>query len=215
MKLLYFIKYNMTGERQKKSSKNRISNLRTAELEKFANTLRSKKQYGGGHEVSGVEESWDLVNNLLNNSAPLNLGPPRQVGQNGGKRKSKKSHSLYGGGEQSSGATFLPAQWNNAKAPLAKPNNPSQIESAYGRNNAVSGMDVNLAAFPNSSMQQTGGAKKGKAKKAKKATKATKAKKGKKATDSSKDKPAKKANKSKKTDSTKSSSLWAKIKSFF
>ena len=193
----------MTGERQKKSSKSGISYLRSAELEKFANTLRSKKQYGG-NQVSGVEESWDLVNNLLNNSAPIDLGPPRQVGQNGGKGRSKKSYSLYGGGEQSSGATFLPAQWNNAKAPLARGNNPSQIESAYGRINAVDGMDVNLAAFPNSSMQQTGGAKKGKAKKAKKST------------DSSKNKPAaKKAKKSKKTDSTKSTSLWAKIKSFF
>ena len=193
----------MTGERQKKSSKSGISYLRSAELEKFANTLRSKKQYGG-NQVSGVEESWDLVNNLLNNSAPIDLGPPCQVGQNGGKRRSKKSYSLYGGGEQSSGATFLPAQWNNAKAPLARGNNPSQIESAYGRINAVDGMDVNLAAFPNSSMQQTGGTKKEKAKKAKKST------------DSSKNKPAtKKAKKSKKTDSTKSTSLWAKIKSFF
>jgi hypothetical protein len=193
----------MTGERQKKSSKSGISYLRSAELEKFANTLRSKKQYGG-NQVSGVEESWDLVNNLLNNSAPIDLGPPRQVGQNGGKRRSKKSYSLYGGGEQSSGATFLPAQWNNAKAPLARGNNPSQIESAYGRINAIDGMDVNLAAFPNSSMQQTGGAKKEKAKKAKKSS------------DTSKNKPtAKKAKKSKKTDSTKSTSLWAKIKSFF
>jgi hypothetical protein len=213
MKLLYFIKYNMTGERQKKSGKSGISYLRTAELEKFAKTLRNKKQYGGGYdnEVSGVEESWDLVNNLLNNSAPIDLGPPCQVGQNGGKRRSKKSYSLYGGGEQSSGATFLPAQWNNAKAPLAKPNNPSQITGAYGKINAVDGMDVNLSAFPNSSMQQTGGAKKGKAKKA------TKAKKAKKTTDSSKDKPAKKAKKSKKTTDSpkKSTSLWAKIKSFF
>jgi hypothetical protein len=219
MKLLYFIKYNMTGKGQKKSSKSGISNLRTAELEKFANTLRSKKQYGGSsHEVSGVEESWDLVNNLLNNSAPIDLGPPRKVTQSGGKRRSKKSYSLYGGGEESSGATFLPAQWNNAKAPLAKPNNPSQIESAYGKINAVSGMDVNLAAFPNSSMQQTGGAKK---LKTKKATKATKVKKTKKSTDSSKDKPAtkkaKKAKKSKKTTDSpkKSTSIWAKIKSFF
>jgi len=206
----------MTGKGQKKSSKSGISYLRTAELEKFANTLRNKKQYGGSqHEVSGVEESWDLVNNLLNNSAPLDLGPPGQVGQNGGKRRTKKSYSLYGGGEQSSGATFLPAQWNNAKAPLAKPNNPSQIESAYGRINAVSGMDVNLAAFPDSSMQQTGGAKKVKAKKA---TKTTKTKKTKKSSDSSKDKSApKKDKKSKKnTDSPKkSTSIWAKIKSFF
>ena len=209
----------MTGERQKKSSKSGISYLRSAELEKFANTLRSKKQYGG-NQVSGVEESWDLVNNLLNNSAPIDLGPPRQVGQNGGKGRSKKSYSLYGGGEQSSGATFLPAQWNNAKAPLARGNNPSQIESAYGRINAVDGMDVNLAAFPNSSMQQTGGTKKEKAKKAKKSTDSSKnkpaTKKAKKSTDSSKNKPAtKKAKKSKKTDSTKSTSLWAKIKSFF
>jgi hypothetical protein len=189
----------MTGERQKKSSKNGISYLRTAELEKFANTLRNKKQYGGNHQVSGVEESWDLVNSLLNNSAPIDLGPPGQVG---GRRKSnKKSYSLYGGGEESSGATFLPAQWNSPKAPLPKGNNPSQIESAYGRINAVSGMDVNLAAFPGSSMQQTGGANKPK--------KVTKAKKTKKSTDSSKDK------KSKKTNSTKSVSLWTKIKSFF
>lgn len=208
----------MTGERQKKSSKNGISYLRTAELEKFANTLRNKKQYGGNHQVSGVEESWDLVNNLLNNSAPIDLGPPRQVGQSGGKKKSKKSYSLYGGGEESSGATFLPAQWNSPKAPLPRGNNPSQIESAYGRINAVSGMDVNLAAFPGSSMQQTGGTKK---EKAKKTTKATKAKKTKKSTDSSKDKPAtkkaKKAKKSKKTTDSpkKSTSIWAKIKSFF
>ena len=192
----------MTGERQKKSSKNGISYLRTAELKKFANSLKNKKQYGGGdNEVSGVEESWDLVNNLLNNSAPVDLGPPGQVGQSGGKRKSKKSYSLYGGGEESSGATFLPIQWYNPDVPLAKPNDPSQIKGAYGKINAVSGMDVNLSAFPNSSMQQTGGGKNGKPKKAKKAKKA------KKTTDSSKDKPAKKAK--------KSTSLWDKIKSFF
>jgi len=191
----------MTGERQKKSSKNGISYLRSAELEKFANSLRNKKQYGGSnHEVSGVEESWDLVNDLLNNSAPLDLGPPRQVKQCGGKRRTKKtSYSLYGGGEQSSGATFLPAQWNTPDAPLPIGNNPNQIESAYGRINAVSGMDVNLAAFPNSSMQQTGGRpKKNKANKPKKA-------------DVPKEKPAKKAKKS----SKKETSLWEKIKSFF
>lgn len=196
----------MTGERQKKSSKNGISYLRTAELKKFANTLKNKKQYGGSHtpdhlsEVSGVEESWDLVNDLLNNSAPLDLGPPRQVGG----RKNKKSYSLNGGGEQTSGATFLPAQWNNPKAPLPRSNNANQIESAYGRINAVSGMDVNLAAFPGSSMQQTGGAKK--PKKAKKAAKKT---------DTPKEKAAKPSKKAKKTNSTKSTSIWDKIKSFF
>ena len=194
----------MTGERQKKSSKHGISYLRTAELEKFANTLRSKKQYGGSKHISGVEESWDVENSLLNNSAPVDFGPPRQVGQDGGKSKSKKkSYSLYGGGEQSSGATFLPAQWNVPDAPLPIPNNPSKIQSAYGKINAVSGLDVNLAAFPGSSMQQTGGGpKKGKGKKAAKNT------------DTSTEKPAKKGKKGKKS-SKKESSLWEKIKSFF
>ena len=197
----------MTGERQKKSRKNGISYLRTAELEKFANTLKSKKQYGGNH-ISGVEESWDLVNELLNQSAPVNMGPPGQVGG----RNKKKSYSLYGGGEQDSGATFLPAQWNIPNAPLPKGNDPSQINGAYGRINAVSGMDVNLSAFPDSSMQQTGGAKKNKAKKAKKTDSSKESTKKAKKTGSSKES----TKKAKKTDSSKkSTSIWSKIKSFF
>jgi len=195
----------MTGERQKKSSKNGISYLRTAELEKFANTLKSKKQYGGSNhssEVSGVEESWDLVNDLLNKSAPVNLGPPRQVGG----RKNKKSYSLYGGGEQTSGATFLPAQWNTPNAPLPKGNNPNQINGAYGRINAVSGMDVNLSAFPDSSMQQTGGYRKSNKAAKKTPKKAT-------TTDA---KPAKKTKAAKAAKATKKdTSIWSKIKSFF
>jgi hypothetical protein len=204
MKLLYFIKYNMTGEGPIKPGRKPVSKESKAALKKFAKTVKSrstKKKSGGGHtpdhlsQVAGVEESWNLVNSLLNNSAPIDLGPPRQVG---GKRKSRRYHYLSGGGEESSGATFLPAQWNTPKAPLPRGNNPSQIEGAYGRINASSGMDVNLSAFPNSSMQQTGGGKK--SKKCKKAAK--------KATE---EKPAKKAKKAAK----KSTSLWEKIKSFF
>jgi hypothetical protein len=193
IKLLYFIKYNMTGEGPSKTTR--------AKLKNFA---RKVKNYRGGSytsdnlpQVTGVEESWNLVNNLLNQSAPIDLGSPRQVGG-----KKKRSNSLWGGGEQSSGATFLPAQWTNPKAPLAQGNNPNQIESAYGRINAVSGFDQNLAAFPGSSMQQTGGRKKGNGKKAKKADKT--------------EKPSKEsAKKSKKSAPKKSTSLWAKIKSFF
>lgn len=198
----------MTGEGPKKTRRE-ISSSSKAALKKFAKKAKkvghsSNKHHGGGNstghlsQITGVEESWNLVNSLLNNSAPIDLGPPRQVG---GKSKSKKnSYSLRGGGEESSGATFLPAQWNNAKAPLPKGNNPSQIESAYGRINAVSGLERNLAAFPGSSMQQTGGAKK--LKKSKKA----------KTTDA----PAKKTKKSKKSSSSKKgASLWEKIKSFF
>ncbi len=196
----------MTGEGPTKKTRREISSSNKAELKKFAKKAKrspSKKHTGGGHapghlsEVAGVEESWNLVNSLLNNSAPIDLGPPRQVG---GKSKSRRSHSLSGGGEQSSGATFLPAQWNTPKAPLPRGNNPSQIEGAYGRINAVSGMDVNLSAFPNSSMQQTGGGKKPKkTKKTKKTKKSTEGKQTKKSTESSK----------------KSTSLWEKIKSFF
>jgi hypothetical protein len=192
-KLLYFIKYNMTGEGPNKNTR--------AKLKSFAK--KAKKHTGGNHtsdhlpQVTGVEESWNLVNNLLNQSAPIDLGPPRQVG---GKSK-KKTYSLWGGGEEASGATFLPAQWTNPKAPLPRGNNANQMESAYGRINAVSGFDQNLAAFPGSSMQQTGGGKKGK--KGKKAAK--------KATE---EKPTKKAKKSTES-SKKSTSLWAKIKSFF
>lgn len=200
----------MTGEGPTKKTRREISSSSKAELKKFAKKAKrgrpAKKHTGGGHtpdhlpQVTGVEESWNLVNSLLNNSSPIDLGPPRQVG---GKSKNRRSRSLSGGGEQSSGATFLPAQWNNAKAPLARGNNPSQIEGAYGRINAVSGMDVNLSAFPNSSMQQTGGSKKPK-----------KTKKTKKSTE---EKTTKKAKKSKKSteSSKKSTSLWAKIKSFF
>ena len=190
----------MTGEGPIQPRRKPVSNKSKAALKKFATKV---KKTGGGHtpdhlsQVTGVEESWNLVNSLLNNSAPIDLGPPRQVG---GKSKSRRYHSLSGGGEEGSGATFLPAQWNTPKAPLPRGNNPSQIEGAYGRINAASGMDVNLSAFPGSSMQQTGGGKKGK--KGKKAAK--------KAT-TTEEKPDKKAKKAAK----KSTSLWAKIKSFF
>ena len=196
----------MTGEGPIKPRRKPVSNKSKAALKKFAKTVKSstKKKTGGGHtsdhlsQVTGVEESWNLVNSLLNNSAPIDLGPPRQVG---GKSKSRRSRSLSGGGEEGSGATFLPAQWNTPKAPLPMGNNPSKIEGAYGRINAVSGMDVNLSAFPGSSMQQTGGGKKGK--KGKKAAK--------KATEEKPDKKAKKSTES----SKKNTTLWEKIKSLF
>jgi len=194
----------MTGEGPIKPGRKPVSNKSKKTLKDFAKKVKSrstKKHTGGSHtpdhlsQVAGVEESWNLVNSLLNNSAPIDLGPPGQVG---GKRKSRRYHSLSGGGEEGSGATFLPAQWNTPKAHLPRGNNPSQIEGAYGRINAVSGMDVNLSAFPGSSMQQTGGGKKGK--------------KGKKAAKKAiEEKPAKKAKKAAK----KSTSLWEKIKSFF
>ena len=202
----------MTGEGpiNPKPKRKPVSKESKAALNNFAKKVKSstKKKTGGGHtpdhlsQVTGVEESWNLVNSLLNNSAPIDLGPPRQVG---GKSKSRRSYSHSGGGEEGSGATFLPAQWNTPKAPLPRGNNPSKIEGAYGRINAVSGMDVNLSAFPGSSMQQTGGGKKPKKGKnpAKKAAK--------KATEEKPDKKAKKSTES----SKKNTTLWEKIKSLF
>ena len=79
----------MTGEGPIKPGRKPVSNKSKAALKKFAKTVKSsraKKPAGGGHtpdhlsQVTGVEESWNLVNSLLNNSAPIDLGPPRQFG---------------------------------------------------------------------------------------------------------------------------------------
>jgi hypothetical protein len=114
------------------------------------------------------------------------------------KRKTQK------GGDEA-GATFAPAQFFDEKATMsAPPTGPFQ--SAYGTIKAVDGLDRNLAPYPYSSGQQTGGAKKKKdSKKPKPATKTTKPKKDDKKKDSKKD--------TKKTG--KKESVLEKIKKFF
>ena len=59
------------------------------------------------------------------------------------------------GGQQNSGATFLPSRWYNPNVALA--NSSTDMKTAYGQANPVSGSCRNLAAFPKSSGQQTGG----------------------------------------------------------
>jgi len=79
-------------------------------------------------------------------------------------------------GGDDSAATFAPAQMFDEKATMSAPP-AGPFQSAYG---TVDGLDRNLAPYPNSSGQQTGGAKKKKtsnAKKPKTATKTTKPKK--------------------------------------
>ena len=111
----------------------------------------------------------------------------------------KPKHKTQRGGDES-GATFAPVQFFDEKATMsAPPTGPFQ--SSYGTIKAFDGLDRNLAAYPDSSGQQTGGAKKKKdSKKPKTATKTTKPKK-----DSKKD-----------TKSTgKKVSILDKIKKFF
>ena len=125
------------------------------------------------------------------------------------KRKTQK------GGDES-GATFAPAQMFNKDATISAP--PSgPFQSAYGTINAVDGLQKNLAPYPNSSGQLTGGAKKKKASKAKKDTKKPKT-----ATKTTKPKKDKKDKKDKKKDSKKDTkktgkkeSVLDKIKKFF
>ena len=124
--------------------------------------------------------------------------------------KKPKRKTQRGGDE--SGATFAPAQMFDEKATMsAPPTGPFQ--SAYGTIKAVDGLDRNLAPYPNSSGQLTGGAKKkgSKAKKAKTATKTTKPKK-----DSKKDtKKTKTTTKSNNHKATKKDNILEKIKKFF
>ena len=122
-------------------------------------------------------------------------------------KKTTKRKTQRGGDD--AGATYSPAQTFDANATISAP--PSgPFQSAYGTINAVGGLSRNLAPFPNSSGQLTGGAKKKKSSKAKTATKTTKPKKD------SKKKDSKKDSKKKDTKSTgKKVSVLDKIKKFF
>jgi hypothetical protein len=127
------------------------------------------------------------------------------------KRKTQK------GGDES-GATFAPAQMFDEKATMSAPP-AGPFQSAYGTIKAVDGLDRNLAPYPNSSGQLTGGAKK-KVSKAKKdtkkpktATKTTKPKKDDKKKDSKKDDKKDSKKDTKKTG--KKESVLDKIKKFF
>jgi hypothetical protein len=133
---------------------------------------------------------------------------------------SKKSKGKTQRGGDEVGATFPPAQFFDEKATMSAPSS-GPFQSAYGTIKADDGFDRNLAPYPESSGQQTGGAKKksSKTKKAKTSTKTTKPKKDSKKKDAKKDtkkKDSKKDSKKKDTKSTgKKVSVLDKIKKFF
>jgi len=190
-----------------------LTQLRREDLLKMAKRIQKKeasKHHKGGSTMpmpSSEEQQLAEADIMAYNTgdllaAPVDFNPPRQVKQDGGKKRKLR------GGQQTSGATFLPAQWYNPKAPMPKPNDANMIESAYGKINAVSGSCRNLAAFPESSGQQTGG-RAGRPKKTKKSApkkdKKPAVKKDKKTT----------TKKGKKTSAKKGNSLWDKITGMF
>ena len=122
--------------------------------------------------------------------------------------KKPKRKTQRGGDEV--GATYAPAQFFDANATMSS-SSSGPFQSAYGTIKADDGPDRNLAPYPNSSGQQTGGAKKksSKTKKAKTATKTTKPKKD------SKKKDAKKDSKKDTKSTSKKVSVLDKIKKFF
>jgi len=88
-------------------------------------------------------------------AAPVALDANSAQTQMAGGKKHRKHR---GGGEETSGATFMPPQFYDPNAPMPQPN--TDMNSAYGTINAVSGSCRNLAPYPDSSGQQTGGKKK-------------------------------------------------------
>ena len=83
---------------------------------------------------------------------------PNSSGQQTGGKRGPGRPRKQKGGVETEGATFLPPQFYNPNAKIAS--SKTDMNTAYGRANPVSGSCRNLAAFPNSSGQQTGGAKK-------------------------------------------------------
>ena len=179
-----------------------ISGLRKEELLKMAKKFQRKNHRGGEPpEVMSAEESMKDAGIAAYNTgntdfAKVDLGPPRQVAQEGGKRKHK-------GGQQNSGQTFFPPQYFNPNAPLPQPNDPNTVVTPYGKINAVSGSCRNLAPFPHPTNELTGGKKKGKSNK----------KKSEKKSDKKSDKKSEKKSVKKQTPRRKS--LWDKLIGLF
>ena len=172
---------------------------------KKAKKVVSKRKQRGGNEMTDYSldnstEEQDLTQTGGKSKAKAKKAAHKRKAHKG---KAHKGKSQRGGDDPA--ATSAPAQMFDKDASMSSP--PSgPFESAYGTINAVDGLQRNLAAYPNSSGQLTGGAKKKKCSKAKKTKTATKTTKPKK--DSKKD--------SKKTKATgKKESVLDKIKKFF
>lgn len=134
----------MAKRAQRSAAKNHSSRSRSPHRSARRN---SGRKHRGGHEYD--ENPVDLLKevNVLG-----------QIEKFGGKNKTpRRKHK---GGQQTSGATFLPARFFDPEAALPKQNDANSIKTPYGQIEAVSGSCRNLAPFPNPTDQQTGGKKK-------------------------------------------------------
>jgi len=203
-----FALYNMNGGKGKKGKGRKGTSKRSS----------SKcSEFDFEKEWKEFEESY----NQKYGGASKKKKPAKKASSSTKKKPAKKASSAkkpkrktQRGGDES-GATFAPAQFFDANATMnAPPTGPFQ--SDYGTIKAVDGPDRNLAPYPNSSGQQTGGSKKkksSKTKKAKTATKTTKPKKDSKKKDAKKD--SKKDSKKDTKSTSKKVSVLDKIKKFF
>ena len=133
--------------------------MKKDELVKFAKKVQKKSSVKKGGNYAPVGDS--KCNDAYNGFAAVDSAFKNMTFKGGKKQR---------GGQQSSGQTFFPPQYYNPKAPLPQEN--TDMMTAYGEANPVSGACRNLAPFPNSSGMQTGG-KKSTKKPTKKTTKKT------------------------------------------
>jgi hypothetical protein len=193
---------NMTGGKGKKV-KGKSSKFSEFDFEKEWKEFETSynQKYGG---ASKKKKPAKKASSAKKQTKKTSTKKPAKKASSAKKPKRKTQR-----GGDDSGATFAPAQTFDANATMSTP--PSgPFQSAYGTINAVGGFSRNLAPFPNSSGQLTGGAKKKKSSKSKTTTKTTKPKKD------SKKKDSKKDSKKKDTKSTsKKVSVLDKIKKFF
>ena len=130
----------------------------------------NKKHSGGAAPVAAnaaIPKPYNF-GDAWEQAAPVALDAGSVQMQDGGKRRRSRRQR---GGEETEGATPNAPQFYDPSAPLPQPN--SDMNSAYGPINAVSGACRNLAPFPGATDQQTGGKKR--PSKSKKETKPKKA----------------------------------------
>ena len=192
---------NLTGGKGKKGKGKSSSKFSEFDFDKewkeFEESYNQK--YGGASKKKKTSSAKKPAKKASSTKKPAKKASTKKPAKKTTKRKTQR------GGDEA-GATYAPAQFFDANAPMSSP--PSgQVQTAYGLSKPVDGPDRNLAPSPNSTGIQTGGAKKksSKTKKAKTATKTTKPK-----------KDTKKDSKKKDTKSTgKKVSVLDKIKKFF
>jgi len=129
---------------QKEKGSKGLSSMKKEELRKFAQKVQrqNKKKTGGNYAPVNSSSCEDAYQGF----AAVDAAFQNMTFRGGRKMK---------GGQQSSGQTFFPARYYNPDSP--SPNPQTDMMSAYGPVNPVSGACRNLAPFPNTSRLKKGG----------------------------------------------------------